>query len=68
MILVPGLAFTIEGHRLGRGKGIYDRYLARATHSSLKRPLLIALAFKEQLLKEIPTFPTDFVLDKVLTN
>jgi 5-formyltetrahydrofolate cyclo-ligase len=29
MILIPGLGFTPEGDRLGRGKGYYDRYLAK---------------------------------------
>ena len=29
LILIPGLVFDLEGHRLGRGRGFYDRYLAQ---------------------------------------
>uniref|UniRef100_A0A0V0J802 5-formyltetrahydrofolate cyclo-ligase n=1 Tax=Schistocephalus solidus TaxID=70667 RepID=A0A0V0J802_SCHSO len=71
MLILPGLAFTKDGKRLGRGGGYYDRYLAgmRAIFTERARsrmPFLLALAFKEQVLPELPTCPHDFIVDKVL--
>lgn len=52
IVIVPGLAFTLEGDRLGYGGGYYDRLLASLPHGI---PTL-ALALSEQIL---PTLPTD---------
>lgn len=62
LIVIPGLAFTVEGLRLGRGKGFYDRYLSKCGPKTEK----IALAFKEQIVKEIPVDESDIKVDKVL--
>ncbi|XP_063846339.1 5-formyltetrahydrofolate cyclo-ligase-like [Scylla paramamosain] len=67
LILVPGLGFTSEGHRMGRGRGYYDTYLAKCRASQPSPPHTIALAFKEQVLPEIPTDETDIKIDIVLT-
>lgn len=49
MVLVPGLAFTPAGARLGYGGGYYDRWLAR------HRPRHIAaLAYEAQLFESLP--------------
>ena len=66
LILVPGMAFTSEGLRLGRGKGYYDKYLSRVHDQGLK-PKVIALAFKEQILPDIPCGEHDFILDSVVS-
>ncbi len=50
LIILPGLAFTRCGKRLGYGGGYYDRYLLRAPQAEL-----IALAFAEQLCDDLPT-------------
>jgi 5-formyltetrahydrofolate cyclo-ligase len=71
LILVPGLAFSRSGQRLGKGKGYYDRYIAHAERIAEQhnrpRPHLVGLGFTEQLEEDIPTLPHDRTLDLVLT-
>ncbi len=63
LVLVPGLAFTEAGERLGYGGGYYDRYLPRCTQAKL-----LALAFAEQILPPgcIPTEAHDLRLPCIL--
>jgi len=63
LAVVPAVAFDREGHRLGRGKGYYDRLLARL------RPEVprIGLAFKEQLLERLPRRSHDQPVHAVLS-
>jgi 5-formyltetrahydrofolate cyclo-ligase len=61
LILVPGVAFDLEGRRLGRGKGYYDKLLAEV------RGRTCAVAFDEQVVKTIPTEPHDVCMDCLLT-
>lgn len=60
LFLVPGLAFTRDGRRLGRGRGHYDRLLAR-----LPRIARIGVCFACQLVDELPTDPHDQSVDEV---
>jgi len=53
LVIVPGMAFDKRGSRLGRGRGFYDRILARA--SGVK----CGVAYDFQLLETIPTEPHD---------
>lgn len=64
LIMVPGVAFTRSGARMGHGKGYYDKLLEHA------RPdvPLVALAFECQLFPEIPTQPHDVFMDKIITE
>ena len=62
ILLIPGVAFTRKGLRLGRGKGFYDRYLA--TFKGVK----IGVCFKEQVLKDIPKDSHDQQMDYVITD
>ncbi|KAG0719162.1 5-formyltetrahydrofolate cyclo-ligase [Chionoecetes opilio] len=68
LILVPGLGFTTKGHRMGRGRGYYDTYLAHCLASQPTPPHTLALAFKEQLLPEIPTDEHDMTIDVVVAE
>jgi 5-formyltetrahydrofolate cyclo-ligase len=53
LVLVPGMAFDVNGHRLGRGRGFYDRILAEV--SGVK----CGVAYDFQLLEKIPVEPRD---------
>ena len=61
LVLVPGIAFDLSGHRLGRGQGFYDRILTEA--SGIK----CGVAYDFQLLEEIPTEPHDAKVDFIFT-
>ena len=61
LILVPGIAFDLDGHRLGRGKGFYDQLLA-VIHGST-----CGVAFDEQIVARIPVEPHDVRLSCILT-
>ena len=63
VMIVPGLAFTAAGDRLGQGGGWYDRVLSAVRDDCLT----IGVCFAEQLVDEIPTEPHDVRLDRVHT-
>lgn len=60
VVLVPALGFDQRHHRLGYGKGCYDRFLALVPHT-----LTIGIGFKEQLIEQLPIDHTDIPLEKV---
>ena len=63
--LVPGLAFTPDGRRLGYGGGYYDRLLAAAAH--LGRVTSIGVAYPFQLLDDLPAEPHDMCVAEVVS-
>jgi 5-formyltetrahydrofolate cyclo-ligase len=63
-ILLPGVAFTREGARLGYGGGFYDKLLACMPH----RPALVAGAFALQVVPEIPQEDTDRKVEWLVTE
>lgn len=64
-MLVPGLAFTADGHRLGRGKGYYDKYLNKCNTNNSRHLTTLGLAFTEQLVDFIPTDEHDMMVHNV---
>ncbi len=62
LVVVPGMAFDAEGHRLGRGKGYYDRFLAQYPDVPT-----IGLCFDFQFVAHIPTEPHDRAVQWVIT-
>lgn len=61
LVLMPGLAFDKEGHRIGYGGGFYDKFLA----SEPEHPTL-ALCYEFQMLEHLDTEEFDIPVDEVL--
>ena len=64
LLLVPGLAFTPTGLRLGRGGGYYDRLLSMFPHPNR----VVGVGFQIQICPEIPTETHDQSVASVLTE
>lgn len=62
-VAVPGMAFDAAGHRLGRGKGYYDRLLPQ-----LPGAHLMGICYDFQLLPGIPTEPHDCMVHEVVAT
>lgn len=60
IILVPALGFDPHNHRLGYGRGFYDRFLKQIPNKHT-----IGIGFKEQLISYIPSQAHDVPLEKV---
>ena len=60
--LVPGMAFDAAGHRLGRGKGYYDRFLS--AHPYIYK---IGVCFPFQRVAEVPSEEHDVMMDEVIS-
>ena len=63
--IIPGAAFDLKGNRLGYGAGYYDKLFSGTQHP---KPVLIALAFEEQIVPEIPSYRHDIKMDKIITD
>ncbi|GAA4306699.1 5-formyltetrahydrofolate cyclo-ligase [Nibribacter koreensis] len=63
LVLVPLLAFDLQGHRVGYGKGFYDRFLALLPKSSQKQ----GLSLEPPILQIEDVHPLDLTLDAVIT-
>lgn len=61
LVVVPGVAFSREGDRMGYGKGFYDRLLPKLQAKK------IGLAFDFQLFDSIPTEDHDEKMDIIIT-
>jgi 5-formyltetrahydrofolate cyclo-ligase len=64
LVIVPGIAFNVQGYRLGRGGGYYDRFLSQLE----PRTTSVALAFEMQILEEIPVEEKDIPVDYIITE
>ena len=64
LVIVPAIAFDRQGNRLGRGAGFYDRFLA----SPHFRGLAVGIAFREQVVAEIPVTEHDVPMHVLVTD
>lgn len=64
VVIVPGVAFTVEGDRLGQGGGWYDRYLSQVRADCVT----VGVCFAEQVVDELPSEAHDVVVDHVVTD
>ncbi len=64
LIIVPGVAFTLDGKRLGRGKGYYDRFLSIPQ----VRAKTIGVCYLHQIVDDLPTEEHDVIMDEVVTT
>lgn len=62
VIIVPGLAFTTAGQRVGQGGGWYDRFLSMIRPDSTT----IGVCFEPQILESVPTEDHDIALHVVI--
>lgn len=65
LMLVPGVAFSRRGDRLGHGRGYYDRMLARLAG---RLDCRVGICFANEVLPEIPVGETDVAMDAVVTE
>lgn len=63
LMIVPGVAFDKNRHRVGYGQGFYDRYLS--VHTQHKT---VAIAFDFQIVEEAPAEETDIFPQKLVTE
>ncbi len=62
LILVPGVVFGEDGHRIGYGKGFYDRLLKKTSCPK------IGIAYGFQIVKNIPGEPHDVPMNMIITE
>lgn len=63
VVVIPGIAFDIEGNRMGFGAGFYDRFLIKNENM-----IKIAICYDFQLLNSIPNEPHDVKMDIIITE
>ncbi len=69
LILMPLVAFDINGNRLGMGKGYYDRTLKFLRHRRhWRKPRLVGIAYEFQKFEQLPHQPWDIPLDTIVTE
>ncbi len=64
LILIPGVAFDLDGHRIGYGKGFYDR----TVHPLEGTGRLVGLCYDFQLVNTIAGEPHDVLMDMIITE
>ncbi len=63
LVLVPAIAASYDGHRLGHGLGCYDRFLGRHRETTT-----VALLLEGQMVRGLPVGPRDIPMDLIMTE
>ena len=63
LVLVPGIVFDKEGHRIGYGFGYYDKFLKK-----VPKAVKVGLAFDFQIVDRIPAEEHDVPVDFIITE
>ena len=64
LVIVPGVGFSRKGHRIGRGMGFYDRFLAQPEFIGIS----CGMGFEEQVVPELPVLDHDMPLAMLCTD
>ena len=64
LVIVPGLGFSPNGYRIGRGMGFYDRFLAQRQFCGIS----CGLGFEMQVLEHLPVLEHDVPLSMLVTE
>ncbi len=64
LIIVPGVAFTASGARLGRGRGYYDRYLSQPVFRAFR----VGICYAHQIVDALPVEPHDIPMHRVVVG
>lgn len=59
--IIPGVAFDMQGNRLGRGKGYYDKLLPK-----LNKAIKVGVGYNFQLVGQVPVAEHDVMVDRVV--
>ena len=62
LVIIPGVAFDLQGGRIGYGKGYYDRFLEQT------KAFRLALAFDFQIIDKVPTEKHDVPMNGILSE
>ncbi|MXY60809.1 MAG: 5-formyltetrahydrofolate cyclo-ligase [Cenarchaeum sp. SB0665_bin_23] len=62
ILVVPAVGATLSGIRLGYGSGYYDRYVKK------NMPATVCIIMDKQIVKKIPSNPTDALMDWIVTE
>ena len=65
IIVVPGIAYSLKGDRLGFGVGHYDRYFVK--NNSIQSTIKTGVCFHENLYENLPREPHDIQVDYIIT-
>ncbi|KAJ3128428.1 hypothetical protein HK098_004505 [Nowakowskiella sp. JEL0407] len=72
LVVVPGVAFTVKGGRLGHGKGYYDRYLSRLNEKRMREgrdpAITVGVGLAEQIVEEVEQEEHDVMMKYIVSS